>query len=123
MASKQFWYGLSIGAALLLGAIAVRFMETLHLLTQVGAERWLGVLIGLGLALYANFIPKAAPNPANWQSTLRFGGWAFCIAGLGYACLWALAPKGLAFPMATALVAIATAAVLIRVAVCTWRTN
>jgi hypothetical protein len=79
------------------------------------AVRALEVLIGLGLAVYANFIPKslkAFRSPAaaqRAQAALRMAGWAFTLGGLGYAAAAALPLPDVA-PMA--ILGTATAYVL-----------
>ena len=82
------------------------------------ASRVFGIATGLVLAYYGNVIPKrsACVNPvsdsaARRQRLLRFSGWAFTLAGLAYAAIWAFAPLGDALwamlPVAAALVLVA----------------
>ena len=81
-----------IAAGLLLAAAwGLKLAERGGLVSHDMALRWFQALIGLGLAVYANFIPKSLGtfrNPAaaqRAQSALRTGGWAFMLGGLGYA--------------------------------------
>ena len=81
-----------IAAGLFLAAAwGLKLAERGGLINHEMALRSVQALIGLGLAVYANFIPKrlgAFRNPAaarRAQSALRTGGWAFMLGGLGYA--------------------------------------
>lgn len=62
----------------------------------VGADvpvRGTMVLAGLVLVFYANVIPKSvSQHSARGQSVQRVAGWAFALAGLAYAAIWAFAP-------------------------------
>jgi hypothetical protein len=46
------------------------------------------------------------------MAAVRFGGWSFTLAGLGYAGTWAFAPISVADEVATAMVALAMVIVL-----------
>ena len=77
------------------------------------------ILIGLGLAAYANLMPKQLGRPrrsphaeARTQAALRVGGWSMTLAGLVYAGLWALAPLPVADIASTMAVAAALAVTL-----------
>lgn len=81
-----------IAAGLFLAAAwGLKLAERSGLINHAMVLRSVQALIGLGLAVYANFIPKslgAFRNPAaaqRAQSALRTAGWAFTLGGLGYA--------------------------------------
>jgi hypothetical protein len=63
------------------------------------AKRTVGVLFGLGLAIWGNYLPKllspwaVGDEPFDWQRVHRFGGW---IASLGGAAVVVVA---LLFPL------------------------
>jgi len=80
------------------------------------AERALGVIIGLILVIYANFIPKQISR--NHPQGRRFVGWTFTLAYLAYAAIWAFAPS--AYTFAGSLAAVGSALV-ITIAYCTWK--
>lgn len=103
MITKRLGFALAIAAATLATAAGLRYAETVGWLTEEGARRAMQVLIGLGLAAYANLMPKQIGSPraslkaaARTQSALRFGGWSLTLAGLTYAGLWAFAPLAFA---------------------------
>ena len=103
--------GAVVLAGLMLAASAIiKYAEANHVIGPDTATRAIQVTIGLALAFYANFIPKKNPTAAQCvQSAQRVAGWAFVIAGLGYAAIWALAPLATADLVGTPLVASAIA--------------
>ena len=81
-----------IAAGLFLAASwGLKLAERAGLMSHEMVLRWFQALIGLGLAVYANVIPKSLGtfrNPAaaqRAQAALRTAGWAFTFGGLGYA--------------------------------------
>lgn len=63
------------------------------------SSRLFGIAGGLILATYGNFIPRqlerydpAKGDPARWQKMQRRAAWAFVLAGLACAVIWALLP-------------------------------
>jgi hypothetical protein len=99
-------------------ALALKFLQRDHLIAPEMTTRAFQVMIGLVLAFYGNIMPKGTPNCGDaWskrkQTLLRVGGWAFVIAGLGYAGIWLVAPMGSASDASMALVAAATAITLV----------
>ncbi len=115
MLSKSLVNGLALGAVLLAAAVAVKFGQRLHLLGPDTPSRGMQILIGLGLAIYANFIPKGSPAPFRSEAQLeraaatrRLAGLTFTVAGLLYAAIWALASDAVAFPLAITELAAAT---------------
>ena len=115
MTTKPIATSLAIAAFMLLAAAALKYGQAHELVSAVFVTRMTQVGIGVVLALYGNFIPKNATRsrapactPSRMQSLLRFGGWSFTLAGLGYAGLWAFAPVAVANVVAMPLVAAAT---------------
>jgi len=109
---RPITYSLVVAAIMLAAAAGLRYADSLHLLGSDGRTRGIEIVIGLALALFANFMPKMlsktehSPQGARrMQSALRVGGWLFTLAGLGYAALAAFAPPAIAFPASIALVA------------------
>ena len=115
---KQLAWGLA-GAALLillpLGAIAAR---SWGLVEDPGHDlpgRVYGVVIGLILAAYGNIAPRklvryvpGSPRPARMQAAIRFSGWAFVLAGLAHALIWAtVSPIDLAAMLSMVPIAVA----------------
>ncbi|MDO9338841.1 MAG: hypothetical protein Q7T61_20805 [Caulobacter sp.] len=104
-------------AALFLGVVAVvKYGESRGMVSPDIAKRTTQVLIGLGLAAYANLMPKQLSDQvrspraeAAAQAALRVGGWSLTLAGLAYAGLWAFAPWSMADTAATIVLAVATA--------------
>lgn len=95
----------AIAIALLFLAVAagLRYAEGAGLVGADGARRALQVLIGLGLAGYANLMPKrisGAPRSPlverRTRAALRVGGWSLTLAGLTQAALWTFAPRAVA---------------------------
>ncbi|MBI1407227.1 MAG: ammonium transporter [Caulobacter sp.] len=103
MMIKRLLPALALAAAFLAGAAALRFGESQGLWSGELARRVLQVMIGLGLAAYANLMPKQLSTPrrspaaeARVQKALRIGGWSLTLAGLAHAALWAFAPLAIA---------------------------
>ncbi|MCF8505492.1 MAG: hypothetical protein K9G59_11300 [Caulobacter sp.] len=117
MISRRLVSAMALGALILGVAAALRYAEGAGMLDADSARRTMQVLIGLGLAAYANLMPKqmsgASASPlavARTQSALRFGGWSLTLAGLVYAGLWAFAP--LAFADNASMIVVAAATLL-----------
>jgi len=101
MISKPILNGLAWAGVLIVSALILKLAQHQHAITQDGAERGVQIIIGLTLAIYANFMTKQ-PNahPANerggrMQSALRLSAWLFCISGVIYAAASAFAPHPL----------------------------
>jgi hypothetical protein len=97
---KQLAWGIA-GAAILillpLGAIAARNWGLIEDPDHDLPGRLYGVAAGLIIALYGNIAPRKlvryepdSPRVARRQAAIRFSGWAFVIAGLANAAIWAL---------------------------------
>lgn len=94
---------IAIALLFLAAAAGLRYAEGAGLVGADGARRALQVLIGLGLAGYANLMPKrisGAPRSPlaerRTQAALRVGGWSLTLAGLTQAALWTFAPLAVA---------------------------
>ena len=117
---KQLAWALAGAAALILvslGAIAARSWGLVEDPEHDLPGRLYGIAAGLIVAAYGNIAPRklvrydpASPRLARKQAAIRFSGWAFVLAGLANALIWALvSPIDLAamlsmVPLATALV-------------------
>lgn len=111
----------AVALAILLLAVAggLNYAEGAGMIGAEGARRTLQILIGLGLAAYANLLPKQIGRARNSpqaeaaaQAALRVGGWSMTLAGLAYAGLWAFAPLAFADTASVTLVAAALVATL-----------
>jgi hypothetical protein len=119
MASRQIFHGALLAAAILAGALALKWAQHHQYVSGDLAERGFEVIIGLGFAAYANFIPKTVPGlklspdrAARVQGAQRLNSLLFFLAGLAFAAIWAFAPKALAAPASMAVMggAVAVAA-------------
>lgn len=116
MITKHLGWALAFAAAMLVGAAGLRYAANLGLLGPDGTRRATQIVIGLALAVYANFMPKQTGRlrqpvvEQRTQTALRIGGWSFSLSGLIYAGLWAFAP--LAIADIGSLIAVASAMVL-----------
>ena len=111
-------------AALVLAALALKAAEHTGLIRPPGAGRSFQVMLGVGLALYANRIPKdlgamrGLAAAGRKQAALRVAGWSFCLAGIAYALLTAVLPTPTGDAMAIGAVAAAMAVTLVSIAAC-----
>ena len=117
MIFRRLGYALALAALTLAAAGGLRHAANIGLLDADEARRMMQVLIGLGLAAYANAMPKQTGRGSlraltRTQAALRVGGWSFTLAGLAYAGLWAFAPLSLADVAGAAVVAAALVATL-----------
>lgn len=103
MIVKRLVPALVLAAVFLAIAAGLRFAAGEGMMTDDLAQRAVQVLIGLGLAAYANVMPKQIGGPrksaeaeTRSQAALRVGGWSMTLAGLAYAGLWAFAPRDFA---------------------------
>lgn len=110
-----------IGAALILAASAALNLASPDHISPELAQRLLGALLGMVVAVYANAVPKALTplarlkcEPAAEQALRRFTGLALVLGGIGYAAAWLLAPIGSARPLAMVLLAGALSIVVAR---------
>lgn len=115
MIVKRLGFALGLAAVFLAVAAGLRFAAAEALIADDLAQRAVQVIIGLGLAAYANVMPKQLGGPrksaeaeTRAQGALRVAGWSMTLAGLAQAGLWAFAPLPLANAASMALVAGAT---------------
>lgn len=122
---KELTWALAGAAVLLLlplGAIAAR---NWGLVEDPGHDlpgRLYGIAAGLIVAAYGNIAPRKlvrhdldSPRPARKQAAIRFSGWAFVLAGLANALIWALvSPIDLAAMLSMVPLAAALILVLLR---------
>lgn len=128
MITRRLGFALALAGAILAVAAGLRYAETAGWLTADTARRAMQVMIGLGLAAYANVMPKQLGRPgasarvaAGTQAALRVGGWSMTLAGLAYAGLWAFAPLPVA-DVASTVVVVAAMVVTLGYAVRAWAT-
>lgn len=116
MMIKRLGFALGLAAVFLAVAAGLRFAAAEAMISADLAQRAVQVIIGLGLAAYANVMPKQISGPrrsleaeTRSQAALRVGGWSMTLAGLAYAGFWAFAPLPVAdtvsmIPVAAAMV-------------------
>ncbi|HVL42539.1 MAG TPA: hypothetical protein VM348_10310 [Brevundimonas sp.] len=119
MIVKQFGGAIALAVAFLAAAAGLRYAASQGFISDDMATRTVQVVIGLGLAAYANVMPKriggrrgSIEAETRAQAAQRFGGWAITLAGLAHAGLWAFAPLSFANPASMAVVAGALALTL-----------
>lgn len=115
MIVKRLGFALGLAAVFLAVAAGLRFATAEAMITDDIAQRVVQVIIGLGLAAYANVMPKQLGGPrksaeaeTRAQAALRVAGWSMTLAGLAHAGLWAFAPLSFANTASMVLVAAAT---------------
>jgi uncharacterized membrane protein len=113
---RELSRGIAFAMLILAGAAILRYAQHAGMIGGDAARQLAQIAIGLGLAAYANVMPKrigrrrASPRAeALSQTTLRVGGWSLTLAGLIYAMLWAFAPSA---ADTAGMLVIATAAVV-----------
>lgn len=111
MIVKRLGGAIALAIAFLAVAAALRYASVQGIIGEDVATRAVQVIIGLGLAAYANVIPKQGGGPrrsaeaeTRAQAAQRVGGWAITLAGLIHAGLWAFAPLSFASPASTVVV-------------------
>ena len=113
MMTQRITGGLTIAFGLLSVAAGLAYARRIGVVSPDLAMRGAMAAIGLMVALYGNDIPKVVKmNSPCVRAVQRFAGWAFVLAGLAYAGIWALAPMGLAADGAMVAVGSAMAAVV-----------
>ena len=117
MMIKRLGFALGLAAVFLAVAGVLRFAANEAMISADLAQRAVQVIIGLGLAAYANVMPKQLSGPRRFveaetrsQAALRVAGWSMTLAGLAYAGFWAFAP--LPFADTVSVVPVAVAMVL-----------
>ena len=114
MIVKRLTFSLAVAGVILGAAALLRYADGAGYIDGDFARRSMQVLIGLVLALYANYMPKDIGRARGSlraaeaaQAALRMGGWSITLAGLASAALWAFAP--LAFADLASMLVVATA--------------
>jgi len=115
----------ALGAAgLILAAVALKQAEHAHLIPAMSNGRVFQVMMGLGIAVYANFIPKSLGAMRNTevatrkQAAARVAGWSFTLAGLAYAGFSAFMPDDLGDTLAMGAMGAAVAVTLVYALAC-----
>lgn len=98
---KELVRGVVVAGLLIAVSLAAVAARRAGLITDPElAPRITGILCGLVLAGYGNVIPRRlvryepdSARPARRQAALRYSGWAFVLAGLANAMVWAFAPS------------------------------
>jgi hypothetical protein len=116
MTKRLLMNGIWMAGLLIAASLILKYAQHAAMISPDAANRGGQMAIGLALASYANFMPKRIATGRR-QVALRAGGWAFVLAGLAYAALWALAPLDLAW---TASMAVLVTAVLICLGFTLW---
>jgi hypothetical protein len=111
MILKRLGGPIALAIAFLAAAAALRYASVQGIIGEDVATRAVQVIIGLGLAAYANVMPKnlgaprrSAQAETRAQAAQRVGGWSITLAGLIHAGLWAFAPLSLAIPASMVVV-------------------
>lgn len=106
-------FNLALAGATLVGSAAVVVLKKNGVIDGDMAERALGVILGVILVVYANFIPKQVSRSA--PRAKRVIGWTFVLAYLSYAAIWAFAP--MQYTLAGSI-SVVLAALLVTLAYC-----
>ncbi len=124
MILKRLGGAIALAISFLALAAALRYAGSQGFLGEETATRAVQVVIGLGLAAYANVMPKQLKGPrksveaeTRAQAAQRVGGWSITLAGLMHAGLWAFAPLSFANPASMVVVA---AAVIVTLGYAIW---
>lgn len=111
MIFKRFGGAIALGITFLAATAALRYASVQGIIGEDVATRAVQVIIGLGLAAYANVMPKQVSGrrrspqaETRAQAAQRVGGWSITLAGLVHAGLWAFAPLSLASPASMVVV-------------------
>lgn len=109
---------MKIKGALIMAGLILALAFALNLAADGGfiepstTDRSMGVVTGLVLVVFANFMPKnlgplseSRCGPGRGQNLRRFAGWTLVLAGLGYSVIWLTFPIPLAHIWAKVIVA------------------
>lgn len=123
--SKQIGFALKLAAAMVGSALLLTLARAQGWIDQDVVMRAYNVIMGLTLAVYANFLPKlmdgTTPRSIH-EATLaqvvgRVTGWSMMLAFLIWAALWAFAPLSIA---RTGSIAAVILSVLVTLAFIAW---
>lgn len=111
---------IALAVAFLVLAAGLKMAESAGLLGADTAQRAVQVIIGLGLAGFANMMPKRIASrrmspqaEGRMQTARRIGGWALTLAGLAHAAIWAFVPVSIAAIASMTVVGAALAVTLV----------
>lgn len=107
MVSRTIVLNIRLALATLVVAVLLKAAARAHLFGVESTTRSAQMLIGLFLAVFANFIPKKDGASVMTRRT----GWAFALAGVAYAIMWAVLPVDVAFPFGLAVIGVVTVGV------------
>lgn len=101
VAWKNIQAALIVAGVQVCGALLLTIASRQGMIDAGTAKRGVMVLVGLGIAAYGNRMPKMMDGPAPQslamaalrQAIHRVGGWAMMLGGLGFAGVWAFAPR------------------------------
>jgi hypothetical protein len=91
MINRNLAIALISAGSYIAGALALKAAEKAGLMSHADTVRAFQVFSGVGLAVYANFLPKSLGrfrDPAaamRMEAVLRVSGWAYMLGGVGYA--------------------------------------
>jgi hypothetical protein len=94
--NRKLVIALAIAGSYIAASLALKAAEKAGFASHEVVGRALGVITGLGLAVYANFMPKmlgafrSRDSAMRMEQMLRVGGWVFMLGGLGYALAYLL---------------------------------
>jgi hypothetical protein len=121
-------FAIAIAAVLLavpLGAHLARALGWIAAENGDLTSRLFGIAGGLILAVYGNVIPRqldrydpAKTDPGRWQRMQRRAAWAFVLAGLACAAIWALVPGRAAATWSVVPIGLAVILVLPMIVAC-----
>jgi hypothetical protein len=113
MMTQRITGGLTLAFGLLSVAAGLAYARRIGVVSPDLAVRGTMAAIGLMLAFYGNTIPKVIKTTTpRARAIQRVAGWAFVLAGLAYAAIWALASLTLAAEAASSAVAAAMLGVI-----------
>jgi hypothetical protein len=121
-------FAVAVSAALIAVPLVTQLAKALGWITAGDGDlssRLFGIAGGLILAAYGNVIPRqldryepAKCDPARWQRLQRRAAWAFVLAGLACAAIYALLPVRAAALWSTVPVGAAILLVLPMIVIC-----
>jgi hypothetical protein len=107
---------IALAIAFLAVAAGLKLAESAGLVSADISQRTVQVIIGLGLAGFANMMPKRIVSQrmsreaeGRMQTARRAGGWSLTVAGLAHAAIWAFAPVNIAAIASMTVVGVALA--------------
>ena len=102
--AKHLAQGAILAAGLIAISLALAWQARAGTVPGDWPTRITMILSALMIAYYGNMIPKMILRTDAARAARRFAGWAFVLAGLGSAALWAASPLDVAMPASIALI-------------------